>query len=185
MRITSICLSLGLACAWGLSAGTLLPATAPPDGNFNATVSAGPNIVLLIGPISPEPFVVLDDQNNVLSAVAGVTSPDGQAVIDVNAGSSEAVALAFNMAGAQVSGTNLLIPAVGTGVTPLTDPGLQALVGNSLFVFSQDATKASQFDFMAAALPATASGVPEPAVAFTVGLGLFAISALRFRKRAS
>jgi len=84
-----------------------------------------------------------------------------------------------------VSGTNLLIPALGTGLTALTDLGLMDLVGNSVFVFAQNATNASQFDFVAAQLPATTSGVPEPAVAFTVGVGLFAISALRFRKRAS
>ena len=179
MRITLICLGLGLACVCGLSAATLLPATTPPDTNFTATASG-----LSIGPTSPEPFVVLDDQNNPLGAVLGATA-DGKTVIDVNGSASEVVALAFNLAGAQVSGTNLLIPAVGAGLTALTDPGLLALVGNSVFVFSQDATTATKFDFMAATLPERASGVPEPAVAFTVGLGLLAISALRFRKRAS
>jgi hypothetical protein len=187
MKKVFLCLALGTMWSLSMQAGTLLPQTTP-DTNFTATVDLGTgNITINLA--SQETLNVFDDSSTLLGQVrAGSLNPNQVITLDLP-GMSELVALSFagtlTSPGVALLGTNLFIPAVGSAITPVTQPQMLALLGDSLFGFTFETRTDTSvtFDFAIARLPAT-TGVPEPAVAYTVGLGLFAVSALRLRKRA-
>jgi hypothetical protein len=188
MKKVFLCIALGtMLSSLSMQASTLVPATSP-DPNFTATVTiATGNISLNLA--ANELMAVLDNSNALIGNVlTGSLNPTEVLTLD-SPGMTELVSLQFagnlGTPGVQLIGNNLFIPAIGSPVTGVTQPQLLALIGNSTFAFSlanlTDTT--GTFDFVIAQLPAT-TGTPEPAVAYTVGLGLFALSALRLRKRA-
>ena len=160
------------------------PADASPDVNFTLTFDASGPTFTLATSAGPDILSVRDGSNNLIgNVIATDQGSPGLVILSVNGALTEAVGFTFNPASANLVGSNLLIDATGAALTAITDPGLAALVGTSTFTFASAGSQQNPFtfDFSSAALPAT---VPEPAVAFSVGIGLIAISALRLRKKA-
>lgn len=189
MKKVFVCLALGAMglCSVPMQAGTLLPATSP-DSNFTAVVDI-PTGNITINLAAPEQFSVLDDTSTFLGGVLAQSLNSSTALTLDLPGASELVSLTFagnlGTPGVSISGNNLFIPVIGSPLTGVVQPQMVALIGNSTFAFQlaslSDTT--GTFDFFVGQLPATTT-TPEPAVAYTVGLGIFAISALRLRRRA-
>jgi hypothetical protein len=183
MKRSFLLLALTALSTLAISAGTLVPGPADtnPDTNFTATVDLTLGTITLATPTGPDTLTVFGVGN----LFATDNGTPGQVILGVNTGLSEEISLTFNTALGQILSGVLVIPATGAAVTSITDPALAALIGSSNFSFASAGSEANPFvfDFTSADLPMT--GTPEPAVAFTVGVGLLGISALRLRKRAN
>jgi hypothetical protein len=189
MKKVFLCLALGAMwlCSVSMQAGVLLPATSP-DPNFIAVVDI-PTGNITINLTVPEQLSVLDDSSTFLGSVLAQSLSSSTALTLDLPGASELVSLTFagnlGTPGVSISGNNLFIPVIGSPLTGLIQPQMLALIGNSTFAFQlaslTDTT--GTFDFFVGQLPPSAT-TPEPAVAYTVGLGILALSALRLRKRA-
>jgi hypothetical protein len=178
-------LALGVISAFAVSAATLGvgPTDTNPDANFTATIDTTAGTINLATPNGPDELTV-SGIGNVFVFDQGTP---GTVIASLNLGATEAVALTFNTTASSIDGSgNFEVPAIGAAVTGITDPGLAALIGSSNFIFASTGSTTSPFvfDFTLATLPTATTGVPEPAVAFTIGIGLLGISALRLRKRA-
>ncbi len=178
-------IALGVISAFAISAGTLVPGGTDtnPDANFTATIDTTAGTINLATPNGADQLTV----SGIGDVLVFDQGTPGQFIASLNLGATEAVGLTFNTTASFIDGSgNFEVPAVGAAITAITDPGLAALIGSSNFVFASTGSTASPFvfDFTSATLPTATSGVPEPAVAFTVGIGLLGISALRLRKRA-
>jgi len=182
-------LALG-AFALSVQAATLLPGPtdSSPDINFTATFDPTvPSINLATpGAGDQDTLAVLDDFSNpVGNVIVTDTGTPGQFILALDTATEmQGVLLSFNQTLASFDGSgNLLIPAVGTPATGVTDPALSLVLGNSLFAFAPISSEPPNgpfvYDFIGASLP---TSVPEPAVSFTVGIGLLGMSALRLRK---
>ncbi len=182
MKKVLIAFALG---ALSIHAATLVPTGFPAaDAGFTATFNTSGPTLTLATPLGPDTLNVFDDSNAFLgNVIATDNGTPGLLILTVNGGLTEEVALSFNTGLASIDGAgNFVIGATGTPATTITDPALARLIGDSTFIFAPTGSTENPFvfDFSAAVLPAAT--VPEPAVAFTVGIGLFALSALRLRK---
>lgn len=187
MRKICYWLALGTFSTMMVCAATLQPGPADsnPDVNFTLTFDATGPTFTLATPAGPDILSVRDASNALIgNVIATDQGTPGLIILSVNGGLSEAVAFTFNPATANLVGSNMLIDATGSALTSITDPGLAALIGTSTFTFASAGSQQNPFvfDFTSAALP---TSVPEPAVAFSVGIGLLAISALRLRRKTS
>jgi hypothetical protein len=188
MKLFLCGLALG-ACALSIQAATLLPggSDTSPDVNFTATFDPSVPTINLATPNGNDTLLVLDDLNNpVGNVIVTDTGTPGQFILALDSGTlTQSVVFSFNPATASFDGSgNLIMPATGTPGTTITDASLALLVGNSTFAFAPISSEPPNgpfvYDFIGAALPVTST--PEPAVAFTVGIGLLAMSAMRLRK---
>ncbi len=168
-----------------MDAATLVPTTFPNgDANFTATINTTAGTLNLATPSGPDPLVVFDDLANLVGIVkASDNGVPGQLILAFNSGPTEAILLTFDFTTASFDGSgNLVLNAVGSPVTPITDPALALLQGADVFRFVPTGSQESPFvfAFSSAALP---TSVPEPGVALTVGIGLIGLLALRLQKR--
>jgi hypothetical protein len=187
-RILSL-LALG-AFAVSMQADTILPATFPSlDPGFTATVDFSLGTLVLATPGGPDTLNVFDAGNNFLVSVfATDQGAPGLTIATLDASVTQEVGLTFNQAGASLdSAGHLLVPAIGTPLTAITDAGLLALIGGSTFVFGPTTSSANPFvyDFSEGLTPNPTTSTPEPSTVFTVGIALFAIAALRLKKNAA
>jgi hypothetical protein len=185
-RILSL-LAFG-AFAVSMQADTILPGTFPSqDPGFTATVDLSLGTLVLATPGGPDLLNVFDAGNNFLVSVfATDLGTPGLTIATLNSAVTQEVAVTFNQAGASLDGAgHLLVPGTGTPLTAITDPGLLGLIGGSTFVFGPSASTANPFvfDFDEALTPNPTTSTPEPSTVFTAGIALFAIAALRLKKK--
>jgi len=168
-----------------LGASTLVPGPTDdtPDPNFTAIVdtTAGSTLQTPNG----ADILTVSGVGNVLLFDQGTP---GDFILASTLDETQAVGLTFDLAAGFIDASgNFDVAAIGAALTPVTDAGLAALLGASSFTFAPASSLFNplEFDFTSATLAAPAS-TSEPAGAFLVGIGLFAILAMaRWRTHAT